>query len=116
LEKEDSIFHKIIRREVPADIIYEDEECIAIKDIAPASPVHCLVIPKKTLPSLNDLTREDRLIAGHLLFVCSHLAKELGVDEDGYRVVINTGRDGQQTVFQLHLHLLAGRSQKWPPG
>lgn len=114
--EEDTIFHKIIRREIPAEIIYEDEDCIAIKDIAPASPVHCLVIPKKTLPSLREMTKDDRSTAGHLLYVCSQLARDLGVDEDGYRVVINTGKHGQQTVFQLHLHLLAGRMHSWPPG
>ncbi|HBW58040.1 MAG TPA: histidine triad nucleotide-binding protein [Oscillatoriales bacterium UBA8482] len=111
----DTIFSKIIRREIPADIVYEDDLCLAFRDIAPQAPVHILVIPKKPLPQLGDATPEDHAILGHLLLKVKQVAKDAGLD-GGYRVVINTGEDGGQTVDHLHLHILGGRQMQWPPG
>ncbi len=112
---EDTIFSKIIRREIPADIVYEDDLCLAFRDITPQAPTHILVIPKKPIPKLSDAQAEDKTLLGHLLFAVSKVAKEQSL-EKGYRVVINTGEDGGQTVFHLHLHLLGGRALGWPPG
>ncbi len=112
---EDTLFGKIIRREIPADIVYEDDLCLAFRDITPQAPTHILVIPKKPIPKLSEAQEEDKALLGHLLFVVSAIAKEQKLD-NGYRVVINTGEDGGQTVFHLHLHLLGGRSLGWPPG
>lgn len=111
----DTIFSKIIRREIPADIVYEDELCLAFKDIAPQAPVHILIIPKKPIPKLADATPQDHALMGHLLLKVKQVAEEAGL-EKGYRVVINTGDDGGQTVDHLHLHILGGRQMKWPPG
>lgn len=111
----DTIFSKIIRREIPADIVYEDDLCLAFKDIAPQAPVHILVIPKKPIPKLADATPQDHALMGHLLLKVKQVAEEAGL-ESGYRVVINTGDDGGQTVDHLHLHILGGRQMKWPPG
>ena len=111
----DTIFNKIIRREIPADIVYEDELCLAFKDIAPQAPVHILLIPKKPIPKLVDATPQDHALMGHLLLKVKQVAEEAGL-ENGYRVVINTGDDGGQTVDHLHLHILGGRQMKWPPG
>jgi histidine triad (HIT) family protein len=111
----DTIFSKIIRREIPADIVYEDDLCLAFRDIAPQAPVHILVIPKKPLPQLGDATPEDHALLGHLLLKVKQVAKDAGLD-GGYRVVINTGEDGGQTVDHLHLHILGGRQMQWPPG
>jgi histidine triad (HIT) family protein len=116
MEENQTIFHKIIRKEIPADILYEDERVIAIKDVAPASPTHLLVIPKKTLPSLSDAKTEDCELLGHMLLVIRDLASKSGITEEGYRVVINSGERAGQTVFQLHMHLLSGRDFSWPPG
>ncbi|MEM6521895.1 MAG: histidine triad nucleotide-binding protein [Cyanobacteria bacterium P01_C01_bin.70] len=113
---EDTIFGKIIRREIPADIVHEDDLCLAFRDVAPQAPTHVLVIPKKPIPKLADATNEDKALLGHLLLVVKAIAEQLGIAEDGYRVVINTGTNGGQTVFHLHLHLLGGRSLQWPPG
>lgn len=112
----ETIFHKIIRREIPADIVFEDELCIAFRDINPVSPTHVLVVPKRTIPGIASATNEDREVLGHLLLVCGEIARAEGISEDGYRVVINSGPNGQQTVFQLHLHLIGGRECGWPPG
>ncbi|MBD2481842.1 histidine triad nucleotide-binding protein [Planktothrix sp. FACHB-1365] len=111
----DTIFSKIIRREIPADIVYEDDMCLAFRDIAPQAPVHILVIPKKPIPKLADATSEDHALMGHLLLKVKQVAEEAGL-ENGYRVVINTGVDGGQTVDHLHLHILGGRYMEWPPG
>jgi histidine triad (HIT) family protein len=113
---EDTIFGKIIRREIPADIIYEDDLCLAFRDIAPQAPTHVLLIPKQPLPKLSDTTEADKPLLGHMLYSVKLLAEQLGLSEDGYRVVINTGHNGGQTVFHLHMHLLGGRSLQWPPG
>jgi histidine triad (HIT) family protein len=110
-----TIFQKIIDREIAADIVYEDEHCLAFRDIQPQAPVHVLVIPKKPIRSIADLGDNDRELAGHLLLVVRDLAEKLGVGE-GFRLVANTGEDGGQTVDHLHFHLLGGRPQQWPPG
>lgn len=112
---EDTIFSKIIRKEIPADIVYEDELCLAFRDITPQAPTHILVIPKKPIPKLADAQAEDKALLGHLLFAVSEIARAEKLDE-GYRVIINTGEHGGQTVFHLHLHLLGGRALGWPPG
>lgn len=113
---EDTIFSKIIRREIPADIVHEDDVCLAFRDVSPQAPTHVLVIPKKPIPKLADSGPEDKEILGHMLLTVKDLAEGLGIAEDGYRVVINTGQNGGQTVFHLHMHLLGGRSLQWPPG
>ena len=112
---EDTIFSKIIRREIPADIVHEDDLCLAFRDITPQAPTHILVIPKKPIPKLADANEDDKALLGHLLFTVSEIARKENLD-NGYRVVINTGEEGGQTVFHLHLHLLGGRSLGWPPG
>lgn len=112
---DDTIFGKIIRREIPADIVYEDDLALAFRDISPQAPVHVLVIPKKPIPNLGDATDNDQALLGHLLLTARKVANQLNL-EKGYRVVINTGEDGGQTVFHLHLHILGGRFMKWPPG
>ena len=112
----DTIFHKIINKELPAEIVYEDEKVIAFKDINPVSNVHILIVPKKTIPSLKEIQSEDRELLGSMLLTANKLAKDLEVESDGYRVVINCGEKAGQTVFQLHMHLLAGREFSWPPG
>lgn len=111
----ETLFTKIIKREIPANIIYEDELAIAFHDIHPQAPVHVLVVPKKPIPKLADAIPEDHRILGHLLMTAKRVADDLGLT-NGYRVVINTGEDGGQTVYHLHLHVLGGRSLKWPPG
>ena len=113
---EPTIFHKIISREIPAEILHEDEHCIAIADIRPVSPTHMLVIPEKTLPKLSDATAADKELLGHVLLTAQKLAADKGLVEGGYRVVINCGENAGQTVFQLHAHVLGGRSFGWPPG
>jgi histidine triad (HIT) family protein len=114
-ENSDTIFGKIIRREIPADIVYEDELCLAFKDVHPKAPVHVLVIPKKAIAKLSDAESQDHALMGHLLLTVKRVAEQLGLT-NGYRTVINTGDDGGQTVHHLHLHILGGRSMTWPPG
>lgn len=104
----DTLFHKIIRREIPADIVYEDEHLIAFRDIAPQAPVHVLFVPKQTVATLNDVTPDEPELVGRLALAAARYAREQGFAEDGYRVVVNCNGDGGQTVFQVHLHLLAG--------
>ncbi|MCC7440706.1 MAG: histidine triad nucleotide-binding protein [Bdellovibrionales bacterium] len=111
-----TLFSKIIRREIPAKIIHEDEHCLAFHDIAPQAPQHVLVIPKKEIRSMAEARPEDQALLGHLMLTASKLARDMGVDEEGYRIVVNTNRAAGQTVFHLHLHLLAGRDLNWPPG
>ncbi len=110
-----TIFTKIINREIPADIVYEDDQCLAFRDVSPQAPTHVLLIPKKPVESLDQFADDDAALAGHLLMTVPKVAKELGLTE-GYRTVINTGVEGGQTVFHLHIHILAGRSLAWPPG
>ncbi len=104
----DTIFHKIIRREIPADIVHEDEHLIAFRDIAPQAPVHVLFVPKTPLATLNDVQPSQADIIGRLAIAAADYAKQQGLADDGYRIVINCNADAGQTVFQLHLHLLAG--------
>lgn len=113
---DETIFHKIIKREIPAEIVYEDELSIAFVDINPVAPTHVLVVPKKTMPSLREATSGDKELLGHLLWVCAEIARQHNLPESGYRVVINAGENACQSVFQLHLHLLGGRNFTWPPG
>jgi histidine triad (HIT) family protein len=110
-----TIFQRIIDREIKADILFEDDRCLAFRDVAPQAPVHVLIIPKTPLRSLNEVTDEHEALAGHLLCVARKLAGELGL-ENGYRLVTNCGRDGGQSVDHLHFHLLGGRALGWPPG
>ena len=111
----ETIFMKIIKGEVPADIIYEDDRCLAFRDVQPQAPVHFLVIPRKEIASLQEATREDEALIGHLHGVIRRLAEREGIAE-GYRVVTNVGRPGGQSVFHLHFHVLGGRTMAWPPG
>jgi len=112
----DTLFGKIIRREIPADIVYEDDDVLAFRDINPQAPVHVLFIPKRAIATLNDAGDSDAATIGGLVLTASRWAKQQGFAENGYRCVINCNRDGGQTVFHLHLHLLAGRQLHWPPG
>ncbi len=112
----DTIFGKIIRREVPADIVYEDEDCVAFPDLNPQAPVHLLFIPKTPIATLNDADPSDANLLGKLLLAAAAYAKREGFAENGYRTVINCNVHGGQTVFHLHVHLLAGRTLNWPPG
>ncbi|OAB59732.1 histidine triad nucleotide-binding protein [Phormidium willei BDU 130791] len=111
----DTIFGKIIRKEIPADILYEDDQCLAFRDIAPQAPTHFLVIPKKSIPKLAEADDSDEQLLGHLLIIARTLAAQEQL-EKGYRVVINTSEDGGQTVDHLHIHVLGGRPLTWPPG
>lgn len=106
---EDCIFCKIIKREIPADIVYEDEEIIAFKDIQPAAPIHILVIPKKHISSLVQLEKEDEIVVGRIYTIINKVAELVGVKEKGYRVIVNCGKDGGQEVQHLHFHMLAGK-------
>ena len=110
----DTIFTKIINKEIPADIVYEDEKCIAFNDISPQAPTHILVIPRKNISKLSESEEADKDLLGHLMLSATHIAKKLNLDD--YRLVINNGVDAGQTVFHLHIHILAGRPFGWPPG
>ncbi len=110
-----TVFKKIIDGEIPANVVYEDEECLAFQDVNPQAPTHFLVIPRKVIPSLAEATDVDRALLGHLLLVANKVAKEQGLT-DGYRTVLNIGEDGGQTVPHLHVHVLGGRRLGWPPG
>ena len=110
----ETIFSKIINREVPADIVYEDDIALAFNDISPQAPTHILVIPKKEIPKISDSSEEDQNLLGHLLLVAKKIAKEKNIEH--YRLVINNGSDAGQTVFHVHIHILAGRVFGLPPG
>ena len=111
----DTLFAKIINKQIPADIVYEDDLCLAFKDINPQAPVHLLLVPKKPIDMLSNAKPEDQALLGHLLLTASKIARELKVD-GAFRLVLNNGKEGGQAVFHVHLHLLAGRSFRWPPG
>lgn len=113
---EETIFSKIIKREIPADIVYENDSVLAFRDINPQAPTHILIIPKKPIPTLNDLTEADRDLVGELLLTAKELAAKEGLSERGYRTVFNCNADAGQEVFHIHLHLLGGRKMTWPPG
>ncbi len=111
-----TLFEKIIAREIPATILHEDDLCIAFKDIHPGAPVHILVIPRKPIPRIAEATAEDQAVLGHLLLAAGKIARDQGFAEDGFRLVINNGPHGGETVPHLHVHVLAGRPLAWPPG
>jgi histidine triad (HIT) family protein len=111
-----TIFSKIIAREIPARIAYEDDRCLAFHDVNPQAPVHVLVVPKKEISRLAATTPADEALLGHLVHVAQMVAKQEGLDESGFRLVINNGRDGGETVPHLHVHVLGGRPMEWPPG
>jgi histidine triad (HIT) family protein len=110
-----TLFGKIIRREIPADIVYEDDLCLAFRDINPQAPVHVLLIPKKEIVKLSDATPQDSALLGHMMTTAGKIARELGVG-DAFRLVVNNGAEAGQSVFHLHLHIIGGRPFKWPPG
>lgn len=112
----ETIFSKILRREIPADIVYEDEAVLAFRDVAPQAPVHIIVIPKKPLGNLLDAAPDDTLLLGQLMAAAVEIARTLGLADSGFRVVANVGPDGGQSVDHLHLHVLGGRPLTWPPG
>ena len=113
---EETIFSKIIRREIPADIVHEDEQCLAFRDIQPQAPTHILVIPKKVITGMQRAGVDDTVLLGHLLVTARQIAIDEGIANDGFRLVINAGDNGGQTVNHLHIHLLGGRPLRWPPG
>jgi histidine triad (HIT) family protein len=112
----DTLFARIARREVPAQIVYQDEDVTAFRDVNPMAPTHVLIIPNKVIPTLNDAGPEDQALLGKLLLVARRLASEWGIAEQGYRIVINCNSQAGQSVYHLHLHLLGGRRMSWPPG
>ena len=113
----DCIFCRIAAKEIPSNTVYEDEQVIAFRDLEPQAPEHVLIIPKKHVGSLLGLEQEDKELAAHIMVdVIPAVAQKLGVDENGFRIVVNTGKDGNQTVTHLHVHLLGGRLMQWPPG
>jgi histidine triad (HIT) family protein len=112
---QETLFGKIINRQIPADIVYEDDQCIAIKDINPQAPVHLLLIPKKPIDRLSNAQADDQALLGHLMLAVGKITRELKI-ENAFRLAINNGADAGQSVFHLHLHILAGRALKWPPG
>ncbi len=113
---DNNVFAKMLRKEIPADVVHEDDHCLAFRDIAPQAPTHILVIPKQPIIKLADASEDDRAMLGHLLWVAGEVARKEGFDEDGFRVVINNGVRAGQAVFHLHVHVLAGRDMQWPPG
>lgn len=112
----DTIFGKIIRREIPADIVHETERVLAFRDINPVAPVHILIIPKRPIESIAGAVFTDAELLGELMLAAAEIARKEGLESDGYRVVTNIGANGGQTVFHLHLHLIGGRPMVWPPG
>lgn len=113
---EDCVFCRIVAGGIPAKKVYEDEYVVAFEDIKPQAPVHILVIPRRHIPTVNDFSEEDASLAGRLILAARRLAAERGVDESGYRLVLNCNRNAGQEVFHVHLHLLGGRGFSWPPG
>ena len=111
----DSIFAKIINKQIPADIVYEDDLCLAFRDMNPQAPVHLLLVPKKPLDMLSSAREEDQALLGHLLLAAGKIARQLKID-GAFRLVINNGEESGQSVFHVHLHILAGRPFRWPPG
>ena len=110
-----TLFGKIIRREIPANIVYEDDLCLAFRDINPQAPTHVLIVPKKEIATLTDASTEDQALLGHLMLAAAKVARQLGI-ADAFRVAINNGAEAGQSVFHLHLHILGGRKFRWPPG
>jgi len=113
---ENCLFCRIAKKEIKADIVFEDNQVIAFRDLNPQAPVHVLVVPKKHIATLNDLEENDKALAGHMLFTAKKIAQKEGIAEGGYRAVFNVNRDAGQAVFHIHLHILGGRGFGWPPG
>ena len=113
---EKTLFEKICDKEIPAEIVYEDDQVVAFQDIAPAAPTHVLVIPRKAIPRVNEAQAEDQSLLGHLVLKAAEVARSLGLSESGFRLVINNGKDGGESVPHLHCHILGGRPLQWPPG
>jgi histidine triad (HIT) family protein len=113
---EDTVFGKIARGEIPARVVYQDADITAFHDVSPVAPVHVLVIPNRPIRTLNDATEADQAVLGKMMLTAARLAADLGIAESGYRLVMNCNRDGGQSVWHLHLHLLGGRALSWPPG
>ena len=111
-----TLFEKIIAREIPATIVYEDELVLALKDVKPQAPTHVLIIPKKPIPRIAEASGDDHKVLGHLLLKAAEVAKNLGLDKTGFRLVINNGSDAGETVPHLHCHIMGGRHMNWPPG
>lgn len=111
-----TLFTKIINREVPATIVYEDDKCLAFRDINPQAPVHVLLIPKQEIPTMNDVTAADQETLGYLMLKAPEIAKKEGIADRGYRLVVNTNSHAGQTVSHIHVHILGGRPMHWPPG
>jgi histidine triad (HIT) family protein len=111
-----TLFEKIVAREIPADVVFEDELCLAFRDISPQAPVHILLVPKRAIPRIAGSSSSDSDLLGHLLLTASRIAKSEGIAETGFRLVINNGPDGGETVPHLHIHILGGRELAWPPG
>lgn len=111
-----TLFEKIIAREIPADIVYETDEIIAFRDITPKAPTHILIVPKKPVATINDLSEEDAHLIGKITLAAKEIAKQEKIEENGYRLVFNCNKDGGQSVFHIHCHLLGGRQMEWPPG
>lgn len=111
-----TLFEKIIAREIPADIVFEDDRCLAFRDISPKSPVHILVVPKRVIARVSESAPADTELLGYLLHAAGQIAKSEGIADSGFRLVINSGPDGGETVPHLHVHLLGGRQMAWPPG
>ena len=111
-----TIFDKIISREIPADIVYEDDDCLAFRDISPQAPIHVLVIPKRRVLNISEFQDSDEQLAGKLMMAVRNVASQLELDANGYRVVANCGKEGGQSVDHLHFHVLGGRQMEWPPG
>ncbi len=116
MDKSDCLFCKISNGEIPADIVFQDDDVVAFRDINPQAPTHVLIIPRRHIPTINDVTTNDVDDLGKLFVAARNIANAAGVDESGYRVAMNCNADGGQTVFHLHLHLLGGRQMSWPPG
>ena len=113
---EKTLFEKICEKEIPADIVYEDDQVVAFRDIAPKAPTHVLVIPRKPIPRINEAQPEDQALLGHLILKAAEGARSLGLGDDGFRLVLNNGREAGETVPHLHCHILGGRKMEWPPG
>lgn len=111
-----TLFEKICDREIPADIVHEDDLCVCFRDISPQAPVHLLIVPRKPIPRIAEAEDEDQALIGHLFLTARRIAKEQGLAEKGFRLVVNNGPDGGEAVPHLHIHILAGRQMKWPPG
>ena len=114
--EEETVFSQIIDKKIPAEILYEDEEVVAFKDINPQAPVHVLIVSRKKIPKLTAIKEDDTLLMGKMVVIAQKIASEQGLEEDGFRLLMNQGKFGGQTIYHLHFHLLGGRRLMWPPG